>query len=153
MMVGPRSALFTPFANLGLIVIDEEHESSYKSENSPRYHARETAVERARLEHARVVLGSATPSLEAYHKAMEGTYGLVKLQSRYQDRPMPQVSVVDLREELKAGNRSVLSRKLKEAMKDRLEKREQIDPVPEPERVCRICFLPLLRAGNEMSAL
>lgn len=125
-MVGPRSALFTPFANLGLIVIDEEHESSYKSENSPRYHARETAVERARLEHARVVLGSATPSLEAYHKAMEGTYGLVKLQSRYQDRPMPQVSVVDLREELKAGNRSVLSRKLKEAMKDRLEKREQI---------------------------
>ena len=125
-MVGPRSALFTPFANLGLIVIDEEHESSYKSENSPRYHARETAVERARLEHARVVLGSATPSLEAYHKAMEGTYGLVKLQSRYQDRPMPQVSVVDLREELKAWNRSVLSRKLKEAMKDRLEKREQI---------------------------
>ena len=125
-MVGPRSALFTPFANLGLIVIDEEHESSYKSENSPRDHARETAVERARLEHARVVLGSATPSLEAYHKAMEGTYGLVKLQSRYQDRPMPQVSVVDLREELKAGNRSVLSRKLKEAMKDRLEKREQI---------------------------
>ena len=125
-MVGPRSALFTPFTNLGLIVIDEEHESSYKSENSPRYHARETAVERARLEHARVVLGSATPSLEAYHKAMEGTYGLVKLQSRYQDRPMPQVSVVDLREELKAGNRSVLSRKLKEAMKDRLEKREQI---------------------------
>ena len=125
-MVGPRSALFTPFANLGLIVIDEEHESSYKSENSPRYHARETAVERARLEHARVVLGSATPSLEAYHKAMEGTYGLVELQSRYQDRPMPQVSVVDLREELKAGNRSVLSRKLKEAMKDRLEKREQI---------------------------
>ena len=125
-MVGPRSALFTPFANLGLIVIDEEHESSYKSENSPRYHARETAVERARLEHARVVLGSATPSLEAYHKAMEGTYGLVKLQSRYQDRPMPLVSVVDLREELKAGNRSVLSRKLKEAMKDRLEKREQI---------------------------
>ena len=125
-MVGPRSALFTPFANLGLIVIDEEHESSYKSENSPRYHARETAVERARLEHARVVLGSATPSLEAYHKAMEGTYGLVKLQSRYQDRPMPLVSVVDLMEELKAGNRSVLSRKLKEAMKDRLEKREQI---------------------------
>ena len=125
-MVGPRSALFTPFANLGLIVIDEEHESSYKSENSPRYHARETAVERARLEHARVVLGSATPSLEVYHKAMEGTYGLVKLQSRYQDRPMPLVSVVDLREELKAGNRSVLSRKLKEAMKDRLEKREQI---------------------------
>ena len=125
-MVGPRSALFTPFANLGLIVIDEEHESSYKSENSPRYHARETAVERARLEHARVVLGSATPSLEAYHKAMEGTYGLVKLQSRYQDRPLPLVSVVDLREELKAGNRSVLSRKLKEAMKDRLEKREQI---------------------------
>lgn len=151
-MVGPRSALFTPFANLGLIVIDEEHESSYKSENSPRYHARETAVERARLEHARVVLGSATPSLEAYHKAMEGTYGLVKLQSRYQDRPMPLVSVVDLREELKAGNPFCFKQKLKEAMKDRLEKREQIILFLNREG-SRICFLPLLRAGNEMSAL
>lgn len=124
-MVGPRSALFTPFANLGLIVIDEEHEPSYKSENSPRYHARETAVERARLEHAKVVLGSATPSLEAYHRAMEGSYGLVKLKARYGQRPMPQVSIVDLREELRAGNRSVLSRALREKIQKRLQAGEQ----------------------------
>ena len=71
-MVGPRSALFTPFSNLGLIIIDEEHEPTYKSENSPRYHARETAIERARLEDARVLLGSATPSLASYSRAVVG---------------------------------------------------------------------------------
>ena len=125
-MVGPRSALFTPFPDLGLIIIDEEHEPSYKSESSPRYHARETAIARAGIEHARVVLGSATPSLEAYSRARSGEYGLVKLTARYGDRPMPQVSVVDLREELRGGNRSVLSRSLQEKMKERLERKEQI---------------------------
>ena len=125
-MIGPRSALFTPFANLGLVIIDEEHEPSYKSESSPRYHARETAVQRALLEHARVVMGSATPSMEAYSQAMKGTYGLVKLSTRYGSRPMPQVFVVDLREELKAGNRSVLSRELRAKMKSRFEKKEQV---------------------------
>ena len=125
-MIGPRSALFTPFGNLGLIVIDEEHEPSYKSESSPRYHARETAVKRAELEHARVVLGSATPSVEAYSQAEKGIYGLVRLCDRYGNRPMPQVSIVDLREELKAGNRSVLSRELREKMKIRFEKKEQV---------------------------
>ena len=125
-MIGPRSALFTPFGNLGLIVIDEEHEPSYKSESSPRYHARETAIKRAELEHARVVMGSATPSMEAYSQAMLGNYGLVKLSARYGSRPMPQVSVVDLREELKAGNRSVLSRELREKMRSRFEKKEQV---------------------------
>lgn len=125
-MIGPRSALFTPFSNLGLIVIDEEHEPSYKSENSPRYHARETAVQRGILEHAKVVMGSATPSMEAYSQAMRGNYGLVRLNARYGSRPMPQVSVVDLREELKAGNRSVLSRELREKMKARFEKKEQV---------------------------
>lgn len=124
-MVGPRSALFTPFSRLGLIIIDEEHEASYKSENSPRYHARETAIYRAALENARVVLGSATPSLEAYSRALRGEYGLVRLKNRYGSRPLPQVSIVDLREELKAGNRSVLSRKLKEALKERLDRGEQ----------------------------
>ena len=109
-MIGPRSALFTPFGNLGLIIIDEEHEPSYKSESSPRYHARETSIKRASLENARVVMGSATPSVEAYSQAMKGVYGLVRLHARYGSRPMPQVSIVDLREELKAGNRSVLSR-------------------------------------------
>ena len=77
-MVGPRSALFTPFSNLGLIIIDEEHEQSYKSENSPRYHARETALYRAQMENARLVLGSATPSLEAYTKAKDGEYPACK---------------------------------------------------------------------------
>ena len=125
-MIGPRSALFTPFANLGLIVIDEEHEPSYKSESSPRYHARETAIQRASLEHAKVVMGSATPSVEAYNKAVNGEYGLVQLNARYGSRPMPEVSIVDLREELKAGNRSVLSRELKDKMKHRFEKKEQV---------------------------
>ena len=125
-MVGPRSALFTPFSRLGLIVIDEEHEPSYKSENSPRYHARETAVKRAELEHARVVLGSATPSLEAYSRAVSDEYVLVKLKARYGERPMPKVSIVDLREELKAGNRSILSRDLWGGIERRLESREQI---------------------------
>lgn len=124
-MVGPRSALFTPFSRLGLIIVDEEHEPTYKSENSPRYHAREVAVRRGEMENARVVLGSATPSLEAYTKARQGEYLLVKLTERYRDRPLPEVSVVDLRKELKSGNRTVLSRKLQEAVQHRLERREQ----------------------------
>lgn len=124
-MVGPRSALFTPFGKLGVIIIDEEHESSYKSENSPRYHARETAIQRAQMESANVVLGSATPSLESYSRAMDGKYALFRLDARYGERTMPEVSIVDMREELKAGNRSVLSRKLKEAIAGRLEKGEQ----------------------------
>ena len=124
-MVGPRSALFTPFSNLGLIVIDEEHESTYKSENTPRYHARETAIQRARMEHANVVMGSATPSLSAYSRAESGEYLLVKLNARYEERPLPQVSIVDLREELKKGNRSVLSTELKASLSETLRKKEQ----------------------------
>ena len=124
-MVGPRSALFTPFSNLGLIIIDEEHEQSYKSENSPRYHARETALYRAQMENARLVLGSATPSLEAYTKAKDGEFRLVKLNARFEDRPLPKVSVIDLREELREGNRSVLSRSLRKAIENRLECGEQ----------------------------
>ena len=100
-MVGPRSALFTPFGKLRLIIIDEEHESSYKSENSPRYHARETAIHRAKLEGARVILGSATPSMEAYYRAKEGEYVLVKLEARFEERPLPRVSIIDMREQLK----------------------------------------------------
>ena len=124
-IVGPRSALFTPFSRLGLIIIDEEHEQTYKSENSPRYHARETAEYRAHMENAYLVMGSATPSLEAYTKCRNGEYCLVKLTSRFEDRPLPEVSVVDLREELKSGNRSILSRSLKNAVKRRLERGEQ----------------------------
>lgn len=125
-MIGPRSALFTPFANLGLIVIDEEHESTYKSEQIPRYHARETAVERAHLEGASVALGSATPSLEAFYRAQKGEYELLRLQNRAKMQEMPTVYTIDLREELKSGNRSIISGKLYELMADRLRKRQQI---------------------------
>ncbi len=109
-MVGPRSALFTPFTNLGLIIIDEEQESSYKSEASPRYHAREAAVWRARQEGAYVLMGSATPSLESFYRAERGEYRLVTLSSRFASRPMAEAKIVDMREELKGGNRSLLSR-------------------------------------------
>ena len=125
-MVGPRSALFTPFTNLGLIIIDEEHEPSYKSEVVPRYHARETAVFRAHLAGASVILGSATPSLEAYNRAMSGKYDLITLNRRAKGQDMASVEVVDLREELKSGNRSMLSRRLLELMADRLNKKQQI---------------------------
>ena len=121
-MIGPRSALFTPFSKLGLIIIDEEHESSYKSETLPRYHARETAIERARMCGASVVLGSATPSVESYYKAKTGEYELLELKHRVAEKPLPKVEVVDLREELKAGNRSILSVRLQELMEDRLKK-------------------------------
>lgn len=124
-MIGPRSALFTPFPNLGLIVIDEEHESTYKSEQIPRYHARETAITRAELEDASVVLGSATPSLEAFYRAQEGQYELLRLENRARMQSMPEVYTVDLREELKQGNRSIISGKLRELIEDRLEKRQQ----------------------------
>ena len=125
-MIGPRSALFTPFSKLGLIIIDEEHESSYKSETLPRYHARETAIERARMCGASVVLGSATPSVESYYKAKTGEYQLLELKHRVAEKPLPKVDVVDLREELKAGNRSILSVKLQELMEDRLKKGQQM---------------------------
>lgn len=125
-MIGPRSALFTPFSDLGLIVIDEEHEASYKSETMPRYHARETAIARAQMQEASVVLGSATPSVESYAKALEGTYTLLSLTERVEHKPLPTCEIVDLRTELREGNRSVLSRRLQELMEDRLAKHQQI---------------------------
>ena len=125
-MIGPRSALFTPFPSLGVIVIDEEHEGSYKSENAPRYHAREAAIERARMCGAFVVLGSATPSVDSYEHTKEGLYRLYELPFRVENRAMPETEVVDLREELRMGNRSIFSARLKELMEDRLRKGEQI---------------------------
>ena len=124
-MIGPRSALFTPFPNLGLIVIDEEHEPTYKSEQTPRYHARETAIRRAQTEDAGVVLGSATPSMEAMYRARRGEYVLFEMKNRSRMQQMAQVYTVDMREELKNGNRSILSRKLTELMAERLAKGEQ----------------------------
>ncbi len=124
-VVGPRSALFAPFSHLGLIILDEEHEGSYKSENPPRYHAREVAEERARISGASVVLGSATPSVESYQAAETGRYTCYRLRERAGAARLPQVHVVDMREELRSGNRSVFSRMLREKMEDRLRKGEQ----------------------------
>lgn len=124
--IGPRSALFMPFRYLGLIIIDEEHEGSYKSENVPKYHAREVAIHRAELEGASVVLGSATPAIESYYKALQGEYKLYTLNHRVGTRTLPNVWVVDLREELKKKNKSIFSIKLKELIQDRLNHRKQI---------------------------
>ncbi len=125
-MIGPRSALFTPFSNLGIIIIDEEHEGTYKSETMPKYHAREVACEMAKRAGAAVVLGSATPSLESYSKAQKGEYRLFTLKERLTGGMLANVNIVDLRQELKEGNKSIFSRCLKELMENRLEKGEQI---------------------------
>ncbi len=125
-MIGPRSALFTPFPDLGMIIIDEEHETSYKSESQPRYHARETAIARAKMTNASVILGSATPSVESFCRAESGEYRLLTLSNRASGEALPECEIVDLREELRNGNRSILSRRLTEAMEERLAKKEQI---------------------------
>jgi primosomal protein N' (replication factor Y) len=125
-VIGPRSALFAPFPDLGLIVIDEEQESAYQSDETPRYDARETAIRRAQIEGAHVVLGSATPSVDSFHRAKEGEYRLFTLNERYGDAVLPEVAVVDMRKELKEGNTSVLSGRLRAEMEERLKKKEQV---------------------------
>ena len=124
-IIGPRSALFTPFLNLGLVIIDEEHEASYKSENVPRYHARETAIARAAMLGAAVVLGSATPSVDSFFKAKRGEYCLLTMEKRVREQPLPECEVIDLREELRLGNRSILSGRLTELMEQRLRDGQQ----------------------------
>lgn len=125
-MVGPRSALFTPFNNLGAVIIDEEHESAYQSETIPRYHARETAIELARMTGAKVIMGSATPSLEAFNRCRNGIYKLYRLDNRAGNATIPDVDVVDLRDEMKKGNRTMFSAKLKSLMQEKLDAGEQI---------------------------
>ena len=124
-IIGPRSALFTPFPKLGVIIMDEEHENSYKSEATPKYHARETAARLAGMCGASLVLGSATPSMEAYYRAQSGEYKLYTLKERLTGGQLPTVYTIDLRQELKEGNRSIFSRKLQELLADRLQKGEQ----------------------------
>ncbi|MBR4515546.1 MAG: primosomal protein N' [Lachnospiraceae bacterium] len=125
-VIGPRSALFAPCENLKLIIVDEEHDSAYKSELSPKYHARETAIKRGELEGAAVILGSATPSMESYTKALDGEYVLWTLPDRAGEGDLSEVELVDMREELKSGNRTMVSNRLYELIEDRLSKNEQV---------------------------
>ncbi len=126
-MIGPRSALFTPFTNLGLIIIDEEHEAAYKSETVPRYHAIDTAIYRCKLAGAMTIVGSATPSAASYYRAQSGDYHFFQMKTRAKKLSvLPSVEIVDLREELKAGNRGIFSRRLKELMVETLNRGEQI---------------------------
>lgn len=124
-VVGARSSVFAPLDNIGLIVIDEEHESTYKQSESPRYHARDVAIKRAQYHNCPVVLGSATPSLESRARASKGVYTLIELKERVNQRPLPEVKVIDMREEMKQGNTSIFSKDLQAALEDRLAKGEQ----------------------------
>lgn len=124
-IVGARSAIFAPCERLGLIIVDEEHEASYKSESNPRYNAKNIAVMRGRLSGCKVVLASATPSVETYYMAQCGAYKLIEMTRRYNENPLPRVSIVDMRKELVEGNKTVLSRQLACELSDNLKSGEQ----------------------------
>ena len=124
-MVGPRSALFTPFTRLGLIIIDEEHEETYRSEMTPRYHARETAEKRAEIEGAHLLLGSATPSITSAYRVWEGRYAGESLTQRYGSAMLPKTLIVDMREEAAKGNRSMFSEELSGRLRSCVERGEQ----------------------------
>ncbi|WP_164669057.1 primosomal protein N' [Virgibacillus doumboii] len=125
-VVGARSAVFAPFENIGIIIIDEEHENSYKQEDQPRYHARDVAIYRGKNHQCPIVLGSATPTLESYARAQKGVYKLAELTKRTNDSAMPKVDIVDMRNELHAGNRSMFSRSLKEKIEQCIKRGEQV---------------------------
>ncbi len=145
MVVGTRSAVFAPVADLALIIVDEEHDSSYKQEETPRYHARDIAVMRAKMANAVVVLGSATPSLESYFNAKKNKYALVELPDRVEQRPLPEVEIIDMRQEFQeTGHEQVVSRKLAAEIKERLERKEQVMVLLNrrgysPVVLCRTC--------------
>ena len=145
MVVGTRSAVFAPVADLALIIVDEEHDSSYKQEETPRYHARDVAVVRAKMANAVVVLGSATPSLESYFNAKKNKYTLVDLPDRVERRPLPEVEIIDMRQEFQeTGHEQVISRKLAAEIKERLERKEQVMVLLNrrgysPVVLCRTC--------------
>ena len=144
-VVGTRSAVFAPVSDLALIIVDEEHDSSYKQEETPRYHARDVAVMRAKMAGAVVVLGSATPSLESYFNATKNKYALVELPDRVEQRPLPEVEIVDMRQEFQeTGHEQVISRKLAAEIKERLERKEQVMVLLNrrgysPVVLCRTC--------------
>jgi len=145
MVVGTRSAVFAPVTDLALIIVDEEHDASYKQEETPRYHARDVAVMRAKMSNAVVVLGSATPSLESYFNAKKNKYSLVELPDRVQQRPLPEVEIIDMRQEFQeTGHEQVISRKLAAEIKDRLDRHEQVMVLLNrrgysPVVLCRTC--------------
>ncbi|HZW93357.1 MAG TPA: primosomal protein N' [Candidatus Eremiobacteraceae bacterium] len=145
MVVGTRSAVFAPVADLALIIVDEEHDSSYKQEETPRYHARDVAVMRAKMANATVVLGSATPSLESYFNAKRNKYSLVELPDRVEQRPLPEVEIIDMRQEFQeTGQDQVISRKLTAEIKERFERNEQVMVLLNrrgysPVVLCRTC--------------
>jgi len=123
-MIGPRSALFAPFKNLGIIIIDEEHEHTYKSDTTPKYDARAAAIERARLTNSLIVMGSATPSIESYYKALNIEYVMARMKNRV-NLSLPTIDIIDMRQELENGNRSMFSIELMEAITDNLNKNLQ----------------------------
>ena len=145
MVVGTRSAIFAPVTDLALIIVDEEHDSSYKQEETPRYHARDIAVMRAKMANAVVVLGSATPSLESYFNAKKNKYALVALPDRVKQRPLPEVEIIDMRQEFQeTGHEQVISRKLATEIKERLDRKEQVMVLLNrrgysPVVLCRTC--------------
>lgn len=124
-VIGARSAIFAPLKNIGVIIIDEEHTSSYKQDNHPRYHAIDIAKERSKTHNCPVILGSATPSLESYARAKKGVYKLLELKTRVGKSKLPKVNIIDMKDEIKRGN-STFSKELIEKIKDRLQKKEQI---------------------------
>jgi primosomal protein N' (replication factor Y) len=144
-VAGTRSAVFAPVSDLALIIVDEEQDSSYKQEETPRYHARDVAVMRAKMAGATVVLGSATPSIESYYNAKKNKYALVELPDRVEMRPLPEVEIVDMRQEFQeTGQEQVISRKLAEEIRERLEKKEQVMVLLNrrgysPVVLCRAC--------------
>lgn len=126
LIIGARSAIFLPAKNLGLIIIDEEHENTYKSDQNPKYQTKEVAEYIGELKGCKVILGSATPTIESYYRAISGEIKLVELKHRIDNKPMPEMKLIDMREELRSGNKSIFSRKLYVSMKEKLEKGEQI---------------------------
>lgn len=144
-VVGTRSAVFAPVDDLALLIVDEEHDSSYKQEETPRYHARDIAVMRAKMSNAVVVLGSATPSLESYFNAKKNKYALIEIPDRVENRPLPEVEIVDMRMEFQeTGHEQVISRKLSHEIAARLERREQVMVLLNrrgysPVVLCRTC--------------
>jgi primosomal protein N' (replication factor Y) len=144
-VVGTRSAVFAPVADLALIIVDEEHDSSYKQEETPRYHARDVAVMRAKMSGAAVAMGSATPSLESYFNAKKDRYALIELPDRVESRPLPEVEIVDMRQEFQeTGHEQVVSRKLAAEINDRFERKEQVMVLLNrrgysPVVLCRAC--------------